>query len=164
MSHPILTKRILVAGEAPSISVNARLSPCRTALPSSSEHSDGNTDEPDNQPKASFRITHRSVITASSLAHPNENTTSVSPLVASRNVILTESVSVPSRTIVPKTSSNRVVVSSATMEPLPVTKKSHPSSDLLIEQENKTKRLKVDSPSSKLAMLSASKTLPNIFV
>ena len=105
----------------------------------------------------SLKVTTRSVITSVSEEKPEEtnSNTNSNRLVVNRNVVRPEPFNTPTRTIVQATTSNRVVVrsetnlSSSSSSVLKV-KRNSDDVDKLVEQENQTKKLKSDSPTSKI--------------
>lgn len=129
-------------------------------------------EKPTNSVENVTKVTTRSVITSVSEEKPEEtnSNTNSNRLVVNRNVVRPEPMNTPTRTIVQATTSNRVVVRSETnpsSSSILKVKRNSDDVDKLVEQENQTKKLKSDSPTSKnsqMAIQRIGKRLNDIYM
>jgi len=146
---PITTIESSSDTDTPSPIVKTETVKRRIAAPSDVESSNEkkNLSDNNNNNLSLAKSTTRSIITDSSKTNQEEITTTQSRLVVNRNVVISESMNVPNRTIVQTIpSSNRVVVSSNSI----ISPSKGKTKDVdLVEQENKIKKFKQDSQSSK---------------
>ena len=136
----------------------------RVAVNPDNDASTEKTKDPaENSTSSSAKVSTRSIITSSTSEEKvdeTSNNTNSTRVVVNRNVVRPELVNNGStRTIVQATTSNRVVVRSETNVSSPSSssstvslkmKRNQSDVDKFIEQENETKKLKTDSPSSKI--------------